>query len=77
MPSVVEHADGKLGSDGYYHFLLKCFGTDAQAVKIAFRDKVNVYGKKNFTIQFNSNNGAGKMQEQKLSMYETAPLKKN
>lgn len=76
LPSVLEATDFN-SQDGYYHFQFACFGTDAQAIKIAFNDRVNVYGSKYYTIEFNSNGGAGRMQSQKISLDATAELKKN
>ena len=75
LPSVVENVD--LTQSDYYHFYFACFGTDAQSIKIAFNDRINVYGNKFFTIEFNSNGGAGKMQSQKISIDQTVKLRKN
>ena len=78
LPSVVEALPSNGASaNGYYTFKFACFGTDAQAIKIAFIDNINRYGAKYFTIEFNNNGGAGRLQSQKVPLGNVVNLKKN
>lgn len=84
QPSVIKNYDiQKTDEYGNYKFNFACFGTDAQAIKIAFYDQSSRISKPWIRVVFDANGGEGKMSKQKFLIDEETgtliqkPLKAN
>ena len=77
-PSVVDSCDiSTTDSEGYYNFHFKCFGSDAQAIRIQFYDSKHRYGGSSYIVAFDSNGGSGTMKNQRFAIGQELKLRKN
>lgn len=79
QPSIMTGmtANNGVDSDGFYNFDFRCFGQDAQAIRLQFHDPKNIKTTETFRVKFNSYGGSGEMPYQRFVIGQKQSLRRN